>query len=143
MKAVFKHARFALPRFAGVTFALVAVMFLFADFVPAEVVKNSSARAKMANAQTGVRLVAAKASLYFADTAQYPNSIGDLLGNSRQLSGWRGPYFSELQSMDPWNAAYIIRTPGLHSVVDVISLGADGLVGGAGTNADIENWPCK
>ena len=142
MKAVLQHG-FAVPQFVWIAFVLVAVMFSLADFVPAEVVESSRARAKMANAQTEVRLIAAKASLYFADTAQYPNSIGELHSNNRQLSGWNGPYFSELLGTDPWGTAYIIRSPGLHSVVDVISLGADGLVGGTDTNADIENWPCK
>lgn len=143
MKAALKQHGFGAPQFVWIAFVLVAVMFSLADFVPAAVVESSSARAKMANAQTGVRLIAAKASLYFADTAQHPNSTGELLSNNRQLSGWNGPYVSQLLSTDPWGTAYIIRTPGLRSVVDVISLGADGLVGGTDTNADIENWPCK
>ena len=42
---------------------------------------------------------------------------------------------------DPWGNAYIYISPGQHSPdYDLKSLGADGLEGGEGINADIESW---
>lgn len=117
-------------------------MLLFIDFAPSDAM-FSGGLAKAKNAQTGVRSVAAKSSSYFSDTAQQPESIADLLSNRRQLSGWNGPYITEQQKKDPWGYDYIIRTPGLHGALDVISLGADGLVGGTEKNSDIGNWESK
>ena len=142
MKAVSIQRGFVVPQLAWVAFAYLAVMLLFTDFAPSDAV-GSGELAKAKNAQNGVRSIAAKSSLYYSDTAQQPESIADLLSNSRQLSGWKGPYITEQQSKDPWGRGYLIRAHGLHSAIDVFSLGADGLVGGVGMNDDIENGPCK
>ena len=45
--------------------------------------------------------------------------------------------------MDPWGQRYILRNPGKHSEIEVVSLGADGLMGGVGNNADIGSWEGK
>ncbi len=41
---------------------------------------------------------------------------------------------------DPWGNPYQYAFPGQHSRFDVYSLGADGVKGGEGDNADIGNW---
>ncbi|TCK03540.1 type II secretion system major pseudopilin GspG [Marinobacterium mangrovicola] len=41
---------------------------------------------------------------------------------------------------DPWGMPYQYRMPGEHGRIDVFSLGADGLPGGEGSDADIGNW---
>lgn len=41
---------------------------------------------------------------------------------------------------DPWGRPYRYAMPGQHGAVDVYSLGADGVEGGEGDNADIGNW---
>ena len=93
--------------------------------------------------RTGAKSINAKASAFYLDTGKYPESIDELLTNVRQLQGWRGPYITEQQSKDTWGRHYILKTPGLHGEIDVISLGADGLVGGVGANSDIGNWESK
>ena len=90
--------------------------------------------------RTGAKSINAKALSFYLDTGRLPESIDELLTNTRQLKGWRGPYITEQQSKDRWGYRYIIRSPGLHGDLDVISLGADGLVGGTDRNADIGNW---
>ena len=90
--------------------------------------------------RTGTKSVNAKALSFYLDTGKFPESIDELLTNVRQLQGWTGPYITEQQSKDYWGRLYIIRFPGLHGDLDVISLGADGLVGGTGPNSDIGNW---
>ena len=142
MKPASRQRGFVIPQFVWVAFAFVLVMLLFIDFAPSDAV-CSGGLAKAKNAQTGVRSIAAKSSSYFSDTSQQPESIADLLSNNRQLFGWKGPYITEQQKKDPWGHDYIIRTPGLHGALDVISLGGDGLVGGAENNSDIGNWESK
>ena len=138
MKAASRQCGFVISQFVWVAFAFVLVMLLFIDFAPSDAV-FSGGLAKAKNAQTGVRSIAAKSSSYYSDTAHQPESIADLLSNRRQLSGWKGPYITEQQSKDPWGQSYIIRAHGLHSETEVVSLGADGLVGGVGNNSDIGN----
>ena len=53
---------------------------------------------------------------------------------------WRGPYLSKKMPLDPWGHPYMYRLPGTNNnEFDLISLGADGKVGGTGDNADILN----
>ena len=51
----------------------------------------------------------------------------------------KGGYLEEIP-MDPWGRPYLYMHPGEHKEVDIYSLGADGLSGGDGQNADIGNW---
>ena len=53
-----------------------------------------------------------------------------------EAHNWRRPYIDELP-LDPWNNPYVYISPGSNSEFDLISLGADGKVGGEGENADI------
>lgn len=41
---------------------------------------------------------------------------------------------------DPWGRPYIYRFPGENGEFDIMSLGADGEVGGEGKDADIVSW---
>ena len=41
---------------------------------------------------------------------------------------------------DPWAKPYQYANPGVKGPIDVYSLGADGVVGGDGLNADIGSW---
>jgi general secretion pathway protein G len=51
---------------------------------------------------------------------------------------WK-PYIDKLPN-DPWGKPYQYMNPGLKGEVDILSLGADGQVGGEGKNADIGSW---
>jgi len=42
--------------------------------------------------------------------------------------------------MDPWGRPYLYLSPGEYRETDIDALGADGVPGGAGQNADIGNW---
>ena len=54
---------------------------------------------------------------------------------------WSGPYLKRSQLVDPWDRTYQYFPEGEYNVgsFDLISLGADGEVGGEGENADIVN----
>jgi general secretion pathway protein G len=51
----------------------------------------------------------------------------------------QGGYLEEVP-IDPWGRPYLYLSPGENGEVDIYSLGADGLSGGEGQNADIGNW---
>jgi general secretion pathway protein G len=54
---------------------------------------------------------------------------------------WAGPYLKQSEILDPWGRPYVYIEPGTINVgsYDLISLGADGVEGGEGENADIVN----
>src|SRR5690625_5121983 len=65
---------------------------------------------------------------------------------TRQPSGqppapnWKeGGYIDRLPK-DPWGNEYQFLNPGVHGEIDVWSLGANGMAGGEGINAEIGNW---
>ncbi len=54
----------------------------------------------------------------------------------------QGGYLEELP-VDPWGRPYLYLSPGEQGDVDIYSLGADGLSGGEGQNADVGNWKAE
>ena len=54
---------------------------------------------------------------------------------------WAGPYLKPSEILDPWGRPYVYVEPGVVNIgsYDLISLGADGVEGGEGENADILN----
>jgi general secretion pathway protein G len=54
---------------------------------------------------------------------------------------WAGPYAKQSELLDPWGYPYEYYEEGTANVgsYDIVSLGADGVEGGAGENQDIYN----
>ena len=80
---------------------------------------------------------------YRIDTGRYPSTQQGLNAlNTRPANEpkWQGPYLAKAVPPDPWNRAYIYRSPGQHGEYDLSSLGSDGAPGGTGDNADITSW---
>lgn len=79
---------------------------------------------------------------YRLDMGRYPTTEEGLVvlvsrpGTSTQ---WNGPYLKREVPLDPWGHAYVYRSPGTASEVEIRSLGKDGQPGGGGDNADISN----
>ncbi len=56
-------------------------------------------------------------------------------------SGWNGPYVSKNDFVDPWGGDYDYRIPGKDGMPYTLScLGADGIQGGEGHDADFCSW---
>ena len=82
--------------------------------------------------------------LYKLDIGLYPpegDGLQALLTQPAGADRWNGPYLKKKASLtDPWGAPYIYRFPGEHGAYDLYSLGADGVEGGEGENADATSW---
>lgn len=79
---------------------------------------------------------------YLLNTGEYPSILNDLLVCPSGLEdGWRGPYLTARQLLDPWDNPYVYYPEGTFNPgsYDIISYGADGAQGGEGDNADIYN----
>lgn len=82
---------------------------------------------------------------YQLDTGAYPTTeegLKILWESNGDIAGWNGPYIrQEKQILDPWGRAFEYRAPGEVAPFDLISLGADGVEGGEGEDADIAAIP--
>jgi general secretion pathway protein G len=84
--------------------------------------------------------------LYRLNNLTYPatsDGLGALLSAPPSLTDpsryQAGGYIKKLPK-DPWGRDYKYEYPGKHGSYDIYTLGADGIPGGTGENADIGNW---
>ncbi|MFY8178672.1 MAG: type II secretion system major pseudopilin GspG, partial [Limnohabitans sp.] len=107
-------------------------------------VLNRADDARVTAARTDVANLMQALKLYKLDNRSYPTTEQGLQALVvRPTVGpapinWK-PYIDKLPS-DPWGRPYQYMNPGVRSEVDVLSLGADGQIGGEGMNADIGSW---
>jgi general secretion pathway protein G len=103
--------------------------------------KVSTAKQKSAKAQ--IELFGTALDTYRLDVGKYPTTEEGLKALREQPSGvegWQGPYLPKEIPVDPWNRAYIYKSPGQHGDYDLISYGLDGAEGGEAENLDIVSW---
>jgi len=100
-------------------------------------------RPKVVTAKVQVAELSTALELFQRDCHRYPTSKEGLqaLISNPGITAWRGPYLKSATTLiDPWGRPYIYRHPGQHRAYDLVSLGQDGLQGGAGEAADVTNW---
>lgn len=105
-------------------------------------VDTSSARV----AEMQVKTLKSALQTYRLDVGALPNSEDGLVALVRAPSSagqfWQGPYLDGPVPIDPWRNPYVYRhVPGSDQGFHLFSLGADGLPGGDGVNADVGYLP--
>ncbi len=117
----------------GVLVSLVAPM-VYQHVAPA---KHTAVRGQMKSFMTAL-------DNFYLDVGRFPTVKEGLEALRKQPShgtrGWNGPYMRREVPNDPWGSAYVYRAPGENGPYDIVSLGADGKVGGEGEAADIFSW---
>lgn len=84
--------------------------------------------------------------MYRLDNLRFPTAeqgLGALVSKPQAEPvprSWRADGYIRRLPQDPWATAYQYRVPGQHGRIDIYSLGADGVEGGEGIDADIGNW---
>ncbi|KIQ06364.1 MULTISPECIES: type II secretion system major pseudopilin GspG [Pseudomonas] len=84
--------------------------------------------------------------MYRLDNLRFPSNEQGLLALVIKPTveplprSWRADGYIRRLPQDPWGNSYQYRSPGEHGRVDVYSLGADGIAGGEGIDADLGNW---
>lgn len=103
--------------------------------------------AKQLKAKMQIESLEAALKLFKLDTGRYPNTEEGLEAlvvppDAGVAGQWREGGYLEKQKVprDPWGNEFVYLEPGQHSDFDLISYGADGAAGGAGRDADINNW---
>jgi len=142
--------RFRCERSAGFTLVevivVIAVVAVLASLVSPMVFQNVG-DAKTTTARAQIEILALALDAYRLDNDRYPPTelgLAALRGRPAGDPGasWRGPYLRREVPVDPWGRPYVYRSPGQANPgsYDLLSLGRDGEVGGAGEDADIESW---
>jgi general secretion pathway protein G len=82
--------------------------------------------------------------LFKLDVGRFPSGaegLDALVNKPGTANGWNGPYLKGGVPSDPWGKPYKYTSPTADGGIEIVSLGADGLPGGDGENADIRNKP--
>ena len=119
----------------GFTLIEVMVVVVILGILAAIIVPKVMDRpdtARLVKAQSDIRAIESALNLYKLDNFDYPTT-------DEGLEALVPKYIDRLAN-DPWGNPYLYLSPGLHGDMDVYTLGADGLQGGSGKNADIGNW---
>ena len=130
------------PRHArGVTLIELVIVIVLIGTVLAVVggkIINNKKSAEARIAITQLNSLATQIDQFQADVGTYPDSLDQLLKDPGNVDGWLGPYAKEADFKDPWHNAIEYRRPGADEApFNLVSLGADGKVGGEGVDKDV------
>ncbi len=99
--------------------------------------------AKSSTAQIEVNRLLTDLEFFRVDVGRFPSEdegLAALLAQPDGVDKWQGPYLpKESQLNDPWDRPYIYGLSDDGQTAIVSSLGADGVEGGTGENADVSS----
>ena len=134
---------------AGFTLIEIMVVIAIIGILATLIVPNIMGRpdeARATAAKHDVGTINQALKLYRLDIGRYPTTEQGLKALVERPTSepipqnWKtGGYLSSVPK-DPWGNPYQYSNPGTRGEIDVISYGADGKLGGTGTDADIGNW---
>jgi general secretion pathway protein G len=125
---------------------VIVVIAILATLVAPNVFQHVGS-AKSATAKSQIEMLSTTLDAYRLSNGAYPSTeqgLGALYERPAidPPATWNGPYLRKPVPLDPWGNAYIYVYPGEQNPngFDLYSLGADGLPGGDGENADVVSW---
>ncbi len=126
---------------------VIAILALLAALVAPKIMGRSD-DAKIADAKVQIKNMETALKLYKLDNGVYPSTEQGLAtlvekpttGQIPKNYKAEGYLESKKVPKDPWGNDFAYLSPGEHGDYDLYSLGADGVKGGDGKNADIESW---
>ena len=129
---------------AGFTLVELMVVIVIIGLLATVVLINvmpSQDKAMQTKARADIATLEQAMEMYRLDNFSYPSDLNALVqpppgGDAARYRS--GGYIKKLPS-DPWNRPYQLAVPGKAGPFDIISLGADGVAGGTGENADISS----
>lgn len=126
---------------------VIAILALLAALVAPKIIGRSD-DAKIADAKVQIKNLETALKLYKLDNGGFPSTEQGLaalvtkptVGQIPKNYKAEGYLESKKVPKDPWGNDFAYLSPGEHGDYDLYSLGADGVKGGEGKNADIESW---
>ena len=120
---------------------VVAIIGLLAAVIVPNVIGQGEA-AKVDLTKANMGKIVQQLDLYKFNNGSYPSTEEGLNGLVERPSSARkwpdGGYLPKVP-LDAWNNDYVYISPGVVGPFDLLSMGADGVEGGEGADADI-NW---
>jgi len=122
---------------------VLAILALIATFAAPRVIRYlGGARSDAAKVQ--IENLVGIVDLYRLEVGAYPtdqDGIEALIERPAGAESWNGPYVRKREQLiDPWGRPFVYRYPGEHGDFDIYTLGADGVEGGDGEDADVTSW---
>lgn len=124
---------------------VVIIIGLLASIV-APMVLDRADEARLKKVQADFKAIQTALKLYRIDNFTYPTSeqgLDALVTKPSQAPvprNWKNGGYIETLQQDPWGRPYLYMSPGEGHEYDIYTLGADGVSGGDGQNADIHVW---
>jgi len=133
----------------GFTLIEIMIVIVIIGILGAFIVPRIMGRpdeARIIAAKQDIASISQALKLYRLDNMRYPTTEQGLQALVKkpviapEPPNWKGNGYLERLPNDPWKHPYQYLQPGLHGEIDVMSLGADGMPGGEGNDADIGSW---
>lgn len=122
---------------------VVVILGILASIVVPKIMSRPD-EARIVKAKQDVLAIQNALDLYKLDNGIYPstdqglNALVTKPTTSPEPRDWKS--YLKRVPVDPWGRAYLYLNPGEHSEIDVYTLGAAGVPGGEGMNAEVGNW---
>ena len=119
---------------------VLAILTLLAGLVGPRVLSQLGG-AKSKTAAVQIADIEKSLEIFKLDVGRFPSAeegLNALVTKPDSAAGWNGPYLKGGLPNDPWGKPYQYK-PAANGNVEILSLGADGVPGGEGENADIKN----
>ena len=122
---------------------VLVILTLLAGLVGPRVM-NLLGGAKSKTASLQISDLEKSLEIFKLDVGRFPTTkegLDALATKPASINGWNGPYIKGGVPDDPWGKPYIFVSPTPAGGIDISTLGADGVAGGDGENADIHSKP--
>ncbi|GGA29455.1 type II secretion system major pseudopilin GspG [Neptunicoccus cionae] len=139
--AVRKDAGFSLLELMVV----VVILSILALVIAPRIIDRPD-QARVARVQSDLAVIQSAVKLYRLDNFRYPSTEQGLRALVNRPStepvprNWAENGYIDRLPVDPWGNEYQYLSPGVHGEFDVFTLGADGVTGGSGADADLGTW---
>ncbi len=124
---------------------VVAILGILATIIVPKIMTRPE-EAKRTKAKMDIKAIETALNLYRLDNGGYPSTEQGLEALvTKPTTGviprnWKEEGYLDKVPQDPWGNPYVYLSPGLQKEIDLESYGADGVDGGEGKDADVENW---
>ncbi len=124
---------------------VVVILGILASIIVPKIMKRPE-EARRTKAIIDINAIETALNLYRLDNGGYPSTEQGLEALVTKPTigvipkNWKEEGYLDKVPKDPWGNPFVYLSPGLHKEFDLESYGADGVDGGEGKDADIENW---